>query len=191
MSAYQPLNANPLRKCRDIAETLRTAGKTAEARCCIGADVGGSDIKIAANVHGKLIYLSEHNWNPAGSTSAEGVIDPILCVVREAKEAIEKAGNSVDAIGLSFPDAVIEDMIVGGETPKTKGIRFLFGRFVKSPRCFTLLQEGFGEIVNDIRLEAADDAISNTSLMKQLSAMPDKTVAQFGQAIGAIYYAQM
>ena len=66
--------------------------------------------------------------------------------------------------------------------------RYLFGRFVKEPACFRLLQEGCREIVPDIRLEAADEELSVTPLMRSLAAQ-GVTVAQFGQAVGAMYYA--
>ena len=69
-------------------------------------------------------------------------------------------------------------------------VRYLFGRFVKDPVCFRLLQEGCREIVPSLRLEAADEELSCTPLMR---ALPEQgvTVAQFGQAIGAMYYAAM
>ena len=35
----------------------------------------------------------------------------------------------------------------------------------------------------------ANDALANTALMQQLAAHPIYTVAQFAQAVGAIYYA--
>ena len=35
---------------------------------------------------------------------------------------------------------------------------------------------------------AADGSLANTPLMKQLADHPQYTVAQFGQAVGAIYY---
>ena len=71
--------------------------------------------------------------------------------------------------------------------PRTD-VRYLFGRFVKHPACFRLLQEGCREIVPDLRLEAADEDLMCTPLMRQL---PEHgvTVAQFGQAVGAMYYA--
>lgn len=401
LSDYCESENRPLPMEAQLANRLSVAQKEADTRCCIGIDVGGSDIKIAASACGKLISLSEYNWNPAAYTSADDVIEPILAVARAAKSEIGKTGNRPDAIGLSFPDVVIDDAIVGGETPKTRGIRenkaldyetefarfrglkaellslctpggsvriindgnmaaftaamelaaggrtdeirngvlahslgtdlgtgwlrsdgtipsiplelydllldlgheeaaalppedlrsvcnensgmagvrrylgqsaayrlawefdpgmlegyaqwnggtlaiptapedlrkpclehlmalasdgkaeaeaifriigrnlavvtrelswlagetpgirFLFGRFVKSPRCFSLLSEGFRELIPDIKLKAADDSLANTALMKQLAAVPDKTVAQFGQAIGAIYFSQM
>ena len=66
--------------------------------------------------------------------------------------------------------------------------RFLFGRFVKRRRCFELICEGFAEVLPSVTLIAADSDLACTPLMRQLAAMPDVTVAQFGQAIGAIYY---
>ena len=68
--------------------------------------------------------------------------------------------------------------------------RYLFGRFVKDPACFRLLQEGCRQIVPSLRLEAADEELSCTPLMRALSAH-GVTVAQFGQAIGAMYYAAL
>lgn len=58
----------------------------------------------------------------------------------------------------------------------------------EAPACFRLLQEGCREIVPDLRLEAADEELTCTTLMRQLPSH-GVTVAQFGQAIGAMYYA--
>lgn len=66
--------------------------------------------------------------------------------------------------------------------------RTLFGRLVKDPACFTLLQKGGSARVPGLRQYAADGSLANTSLMRQLEAHPDYTVAQFAQAVGAIYY---
>lgn len=66
--------------------------------------------------------------------------------------------------------------------------RSLFGRFVKLPACFQLLQEGAHRREPALRQYAAGSALANTPLMKQLDAHPDYTVAQFAQAVGAIYY---
>lgn len=67
--------------------------------------------------------------------------------------------------------------------------RTLFGRLVKTPTCFELMCEGAKRIVPDIELAVADEGLANTGLMKQLAAQPDYTVAQFAQAVGAVYYA--
>ncbi len=66
---------------------------------------------------------------------------------------------------------------------------YLFGRLVKRKECFDLMLEGAQRIVPDIRLEIADAGLANTPLMKQLEADPHYTVAQFAQAIGAVYFA--
>lgn len=67
--------------------------------------------------------------------------------------------------------------------------RTIFGRFVKSEACFALIQEGFAESLPDIQLINGGDGLANTPLMRQLDARPDATVAQFAQAVGAVYYA--
>lgn len=69
--------------------------------------------------------------------------------------------------------------------------RFLFGRFVKRPRCFALICRGCALTAPEIRLVAADGDMAYTPLMRALDARQDVTVAQFGQAIGSAYYAFM
>lgn len=66
--------------------------------------------------------------------------------------------------------------------------RSLFGRLVKTPACFRLMCEGAKNRVTDLKQYAADGGLANTALMKQLEAHPDYTVAQFAQAVGAIYF---
>ena len=67
--------------------------------------------------------------------------------------------------------------------------RVLFGRFVKRNRCFQLMQEGAKRICPQLQLIAADDELAFTPLMQQLRAHPNYSVAQFGQAVGAVYFA--
>ena len=66
--------------------------------------------------------------------------------------------------------------------------RPLFGRLVKMPACFDLMDEGAKMRVPAIRQYAADSSLANTGLMKQLDADPKCTVAQFAQAVGAVYF---
>lgn len=66
--------------------------------------------------------------------------------------------------------------------------RTLYGRLVKNACCFKLLFEGAKRITPKLVLYAADGNLANTKLMKQLADHPDYTVAQFAQAVGAIFY---
>ena len=66
---------------------------------------------------------------------------------------------------------------------------FLFGRLVKNPTCFNLLLEGARSVDQSINLVVAGTGMAYTPLMKQLEDHPDLTVAQFAQAIGAVYFA--
>ena len=131
----------------------------AKSRRLLGIDIGGTDIKLAASVNGKLAVCKEFDWYPASYPRAEMLIDPVLWLVRlmRAAAALYAAGLSdrmdekalskdatlsemeagtvsmeaalghapenFDGIGLSFPDVVIDNKIVGGETFKTKGMR--------------------------------------------------------------------
>lgn len=67
--------------------------------------------------------------------------------------------------------------------------RILFGRLVKIPACFELMREGAEKREPTLALYAADSSLAVTPLMKELEAHPRYTVAQFAQAIGAIYFA--
>lgn len=69
--------------------------------------------------------------------------------------------------------------------------RYLFGRLVKVARCFELMQEGASRREPALRLVAADSEIAYTPLMAELAAHPEYTVAQFGQAVGAIYFGNL
>ena len=71
--------------------------------------------------------------------------------------------------------------------PKSRA-RILFGRFVKHKRCFDLMQEG-AAARNDVRFVAGDGTLAFTPVMLELKSDPVHTVAQFGQAVGAAYFA--
>ena len=66
--------------------------------------------------------------------------------------------------------------------------RILFGRFVKHKRCFDLMQEGANKR-NNVRFVAGDGTLAFTPVMLELKSDPVHTVAQFGQAVGAAYFA--
>ena len=68
-------------------------------------------------------------------------------------------------------------------------LRYLFGRLVKNTTCFDLMVEGARSVDPGILLAVAGTGMANTPLMKQLKGHPGVTVAQFAQAIGAVYFA--
>ena len=131
-----------------LTERLRQAAARCGSGVCCGIDIGGTDIKAAVAADGQLVCVKEYDWNPAASPTAEGIIAPIELLVRlmaccaagltpALERALDKnAGDAVmaqavaeslsvplDVLGVSFPDVVIRDRIVGGETPKTQGMR--------------------------------------------------------------------
>lgn len=130
----------------------------------LGIDVGGTDIKLALSVNGKLDCCKDYGWFPSSFTYSRQLVEPIVLLVRlmRAKanltlhnskvpqyinldiiRALERDADDrfiesvcdkvenyfgrilvpFDAIGLSFPDVVVHDKIVGGETYKIRGIR--------------------------------------------------------------------
>ena len=132
----------------DLLPRLRQAVARCGSGGCCGIDIGGTDIKAAVAVEGRLICVKEYDWDPAASPVAEGLIGPIVLLVRlmaccaagitpTLRAALDKnAGDAemaravaqskalpIDVLGVSFPDVVIRDRIVGGESPKTKGMR--------------------------------------------------------------------
>ena len=104
-----------------LREKLRAAAEEAKTSFCCGMDVGGTDVKLAVSRSGTLLLTREFDWNPAQSPTADGLMHPLLALLDEALAAC--GGEAFDAIGLSFPDVVIRDRILGGETPKTRGLR--------------------------------------------------------------------
>ncbi len=109
-------------KKTDLAARLRRIAKRAASGTYCGVDVGGTDIKLALSRDGKLACVKVLDWNPALSGAAEEIVNPISELIRQA--AAEAAdGALLDGLGISFPDVVIRDRIVGGETPKTRGMR--------------------------------------------------------------------
>lgn len=132
----------------------RTAGKL-----ILGMDVGGTDVKLAVSIDGRLALCKEFDWDPSAFTRAEELTGPLLLLTRllraagslsragregeldrtlltrnaslseleRGAEAMELAAGkdlrNFDAIGLCFPDVVIQNRVVGGETPKTQGMR--------------------------------------------------------------------
>ncbi len=67
--------------------------------------------------------------------------------------------------------------------------RYLFGRLVKKKRCFELMQQGAAELIPGLKFVAADENMANSPFMRQLSESTEYTVAQFAQAVGALYFA--
>ena len=112
---------------------------------------------------------------------------PYLAHLMELAETVDEAAEVFRTIGeyMAVVYAETEHLLETGLKQ-----RFLFGRLVKSARCFELMREGASRR-ESVELVAADSEMAYTPLMKALDADPHYTVAQFGQAIGAIYFANL
>ena len=161
IAAMPALKSAAAKAAGQLGGRLRAAVDSCAHGAYCGMDVGGTDIKLAASLDGRLIAVKEYDWNPAASPTAEGITEPMLRLIRLMRACVIADGlpndtecasllaaalrkNAADAemdaaitacesaaaelplfsgIGLSFPDVVINDRILGGETPKTKGMR--------------------------------------------------------------------
>jgi len=142
----------------DALAAFRGAVAAAQSAVLCGVDVGGTDIKVVGTVNGRIKALKEYDWRPSDMISIDGLIQPIILIVRVIRAAMtlpdtdrgnelraimlckdasdEEMDSALDAaekefgefilldgIGVNFPDVVIRNKIVGGETPKTQSIR--------------------------------------------------------------------
>lgn len=112
-------------------EIFRGAAQDLAGKAILGVDIGGTDVKLALAVDGKLVSFKEYDWFPASFTNIHQLIDPVVELVQAmAKEAAGRTGEAdfkFDAIGMCFPDVVVNNKIVGGEVFKTRGIRDALG----------------------------------------------------------------
>lgn len=117
LAEWTPMPPQPSRTAAALAPLLRETAEQAVSGLRCGLDVGGTDIKLALSREGKLIHWEEYDWDPSRFSTAEELIEPILALLRRSLP------GKLDSLGLSFPDVVIGDRILGGETPKTRGMR--------------------------------------------------------------------
>ena len=106
----------------NLAKRLTEAAARADQGLYCGVDVGGTDIKLVLARDGELLDVRVLDWDPSQSPTAEGIIEPLIAFIRGALDDAAP-GQKPDGMGVSFPDVVIRDRIVGGESPKTRGMR--------------------------------------------------------------------
>jgi hypothetical protein len=110
------------------------------------------------------------------------LLEHLMCLASDGDPHAEEIFREIGAF-LSVTFEETEWMLA----PKSRS-RVLFGRFVKHKRCFELMQEG-ANARYPVRLVAGDGNLAFTPLMLDLKRDPAHTVAQFGQAVGAAYFA--
>ncbi len=131
-------------------------------------------------------YLTERNGGVYVATSPIDMRKPLLeHIMALASQGDPSAARVFEKIGEYLAVTCREtDFILA---PRAQS-RVLFGRFVKRQRCFELMQKGAAGL-SPVPFVAADDDLAFTPLMLDLKADPTYTVAQFGQAVGAAYFA--
>lgn len=124
LSEREPLPSPAPLPGGDLAQRLRQRSRRACRGLRCGMDVGGTDVKLVLARDGALLLAQELDWDPSRFRSAEEMIVPLVELLRRGLAAA-CPGESLppDSLGLSFPDVVIRSRILGGETPKTRGMR--------------------------------------------------------------------
>lgn len=65
-----------------LADVCRRATRNLEGKTILGVDVGGTDIKLALALDGRIACFKEYDWFPASFTHIAELIDPMLALVR-------------------------------------------------------------------------------------------------------------
>lgn len=135
-------------------------------------------------------FITETEKGIYMQTEPKDMRKPFLEYVMELaeKEDCEVCRKIFREIGeyLAVTWAETEDIL----HPKVKS-RVQFGRLVKRKACFNLMLDGARKLIPGIEMLVADEDLANTVLMKQLKEDKVYTVAQFAQAVGAIYYVNL
>ncbi len=123
-AAYTPRPQEEKRGAAPLAPRLRSLAAKGQKGLRCGLDVGGTDIKLVIARDGRLLLTEEYDWDPSRFRKAEELKEPILDFLRRGLARVCPGEDArPDSLGLSFPDVVIRDRILGGETPKTRGMR--------------------------------------------------------------------
>lgn len=118
---YTPALAEEMRPY-GLEPRLRRVSAMAASGLCCGVDAGGTDIKLALARDGRLLAVRVMDWDPASGVAAEDTLGPLTAFIGAALAECAP-GEKLNGLGVSYPDVVIRDRIVGGETPKTQGMR--------------------------------------------------------------------
>ncbi|HVO20750.1 MAG TPA: hypothetical protein VMU15_15930 [Anaeromyxobacter sp.] len=83
-----------------ILEVCRDAVQGLERKILCGIDVGGTDIKLALAVRGKVVRFMEYDWFPASFTAIDQLIHPIVVLTRLMRLEALRAADAGAAAAL-------------------------------------------------------------------------------------------
>ncbi|MCL2162834.1 MAG: hypothetical protein FWH55_00275 [Oscillospiraceae bacterium] len=78
-----------------------------DERILCGVDIGGTDIKLAVSVRGKLRFLKEYDWFPAKFTRSRQLIEPVRLLIRLLRARISCDMTDVEASVISELDSAV------------------------------------------------------------------------------------
>ena len=165
-----------------LGPRLRETGRRGDLGLRCGLDVGGTDMKLVLSREGRLLFAEELDWDPSRLQTAEELMTPILDFVRRGLESLCPDGEArLRSIGLSFPDVVIRDRILGGETPKTQGMR---GHDPEGYETQLRKLSGLKERLEELCLPGARVRALNDGSMAAFTAAMELAFAGEDEAIG-------
>lgn len=103
-----------------VASWARARGAAARAAAASGGRVGTGAAPAAADEAGRWTMLEARLDAVSGADAGD---DEVRAAVAEVEAVLGEALEGLDALGMCFPDVVVRNKIVGGETYKTRGIR--------------------------------------------------------------------
>lgn len=139
----------------------------------LALDIGGNSIKGVILHLGKIVAYLNKSWHPARMTEADefnqGIIDAIENLTTQVKNDTE---IKFDAAIIGYPDIIIDNKVIGGETYKHLGIRSKYKKsyneqFIKLSNFDSIIKkilkpEAFLLILNDGNAAALIESIQNT-----------------------------
>ncbi|MFA5350183.1 MAG: type I phosphomannose isomerase catalytic subunit [Candidatus Omnitrophota bacterium] len=117
---------------KEIKEMLKSLKNLDIGYVYIGIDVGGTDVKLVAvkkDESGEIKTLyqekigSVEGWKPDSYTKASQYINIVVSAIDTISNKLpEEDRGKLRGIGISWPDMIINDLIVGGDSGKTAGL---------------------------------------------------------------------
>lgn len=126
-----PQISNKSNVSADMIKHFSSVFEGIENKILCGVDIGGTDIKLAVSLKGKLCYLKEYDWFPALFTRSKQLIDPIKLLLRllrarvsyaELQTENEIVSNLNRAIDQHLSDSEIAEIVAEAEKDLAQNI---------------------------------------------------------------------
>ena len=108
MRGRAPKSPEKPKRGEAFAERFAKAFAGIEKKLLCGVDIGGTDIKLAVSVNGKLCFLKEYDWFPTLFTRVDRLIEPVRLLVRLLRARVSCEFTRVDAAVVQALDEAVD-----------------------------------------------------------------------------------